>query len=444
VKVKAYQSYQESRVEWFSAVPDHWEVLPCRAIVDERNEKNEGLKSDFYLSLLANIGIIPYEEKGDIGNKKPEDLEKCKLVERGDLVINSMNYGIGSFGLSELSGVCSPVYIVLCPKSEMIEERFALRIFECRDFQTYAQSFGNGILAHRAAINWDILKVLRVPVPPRSEQNLILQYLDQETGKIDALVAEQERLIALLKEKRQAVISQAVTKGLNPNAPMKDSGIEWLGQVPAHWQLGRLKQFGTLQGGTGFPPDLQGLEGEELPFFKVADLGASEDGVKMGSGNHSISRKTADELRAKIIPVGSILYAKIGAALLLNRRRITTVECCVDNNLSAYTPLSDRLRSGWAFYWLSIIDFGKVVNPGAVPSFSEGDQSVLPIVIPPLPEQDRLIDQLSTRTRKLDSLITEATQAITLLRERRAALISAAVTGKIDVRALATSQPEAA
>jgi type I restriction enzyme S subunit len=128
----------------------------------------------------------------------------------------------------------------------VIEERFALRIFECRDFQTYAQSFGNGILAHRAAINWDILKVLRVPVPPRSEQNLILQYLDQETRKIDALVAEQERLIALLKEKRQAVISQAVTKGLNPNAPMKDSGIEWLGQVPAHWTVGPLKLFWSV------------------------------------------------------------------------------------------------------------------------------------------------------------------------------------------------------
>ncbi|MFY8043776.1 MAG: hypothetical protein ACOVOD_12715, partial [Rhodoferax sp.] len=108
--------------------------------------------------MMANVGIIPYEEKGDVGNKKPEDLGKCKLVEKGDLVINSMNYGIGSYGLSSLAGVCSPVYIVLRPRLDRIRDRFAFRVFENRAFQTHAQSFGNGILEHRAAINWDILK----------------------------------------------------------------------------------------------------------------------------------------------------------------------------------------------------------------------------------------------------------------------------------------------
>jgi type I restriction enzyme S subunit len=191
---------------------------------------------------MANIGIILYEEKGDIGNKKPEDLGKCKQVYPGDLVINSMNYGIGSYGLSKHRGVCSPVYIVLTPKLNKVEERYVFRILEIKKFQQYAQSFGNGILEHRASISWDILKNIGLPLPPILEQRKILQFLDGETAKIDLLVAEKEKLIKLLKEKRQAVISNAVTKGLDPNVKMKDSGVEWLGDFPEHWSCSILRR----------------------------------------------------------------------------------------------------------------------------------------------------------------------------------------------------------
>ncbi|MEI6506795.1 MAG: restriction endonuclease subunit S, partial [Planctomycetota bacterium] len=231
-----YPKYKDSGVEWLGEVPEHWETVPCRAIVHEQTAKNDGVACEDYLSVMANVGVIPYAEKGDVGNKKPEDLSKCKLVSKGDFVINSMNYGIGSYGISPYDGVCSPVYIVLTPRLDVVESRFAFRIFENHAFQTYAQSFGNGILAHRCAINWDILKPIGMPVPPILEQRAILAVLDRETTKIDALIAEQQRLIELLQEKRQAVISHAVTKGLNPDAPMKDSGIEWLDLIPAHWQ----------------------------------------------------------------------------------------------------------------------------------------------------------------------------------------------------------------
>jgi type I restriction enzyme, S subunit len=145
-----YECYKDSGEEWLGEVPEHWSVLPCRAFMTEQDTRNIGAVNENYLSLMANVGVIPYEEKGDIGNKKPEDLSKCKLVSKGDLVINSMNYRIGSYGLSELDGICSPVYIVLRPRPEIIERRYSFRVFENRTFQTYAQSFGNGILEHRA------------------------------------------------------------------------------------------------------------------------------------------------------------------------------------------------------------------------------------------------------------------------------------------------------
>jgi type I restriction enzyme S subunit len=184
-----------------------------------------------------------------------------------------MNYGIGSYGVSSYDQVCSPVYIVLITREAVVEPGFAFRIFEDKRFQGLAQSFGKGILAHRCAIGWDILKGIGVAVPPRLEQVQILEFLNRETAKLDALIAEQQRLIELLQEKRQAVISHAVTKGLNPDAPMKDSGVEWLGKVPEHWELLQLKRlsrpgssitYGIVQAG----PDIE----DGIPYIRTSDM----------------------------------------------------------------------------------------------------------------------------------------------------------------------------
>lgn len=268
-----YPAYKDSGCDRLGRMPDHWQVLPCRAFMDERRERNADGSITNYLSLMANVGVVPYEKKGDVGNKKPDDLNKCKRVYVGDLVINSMNYGIGSYGLSPFDGVCSPVYIVLTPRSEQSEPRYALRVFEDRAFQTFAQSFGNGILAHRAAIGWDDLKNIKIALPPVSEQKQLAAFLDHETAKIDALIAEQQRLIELLKEKRQAVISHAVTKGLNPDVPMKDSGVEWLGEVPAHWEVKPLRYLGECQNGINIAGDAFGAG---FPFVGYGDVYKNE------------------------------------------------------------------------------------------------------------------------------------------------------------------------
>jgi type I restriction enzyme S subunit len=202
---------KDSGVEWLGEVPEHWEVLPCRAILNERDERNNNYRSDYYLSLVAGRGVIPYDEKGDIGNKKPEDLGKCKHVREGDFVINSMNYGIGSYGVSRYDGVCSPVYIVVTPIETRTRPGFAFRVLENKWFQQYAQSFGNGILAHRCAIGWDVLKNIKAGLPPENEQLYILRYLDEQTSRFEDLIAEAEKQVNLLKERRSALISAAVT-----------------------------------------------------------------------------------------------------------------------------------------------------------------------------------------------------------------------------------------
>lgn len=208
----------------------------------------------------------------------------------------------------------------------------------------------------------------------------------------------------------------------------KFSGTDWIGEIPSNWECRRLKDCGALLAGAGFPHEYQGLEDEELPFYKVGDLSQSLDGRHMASGEHTISRKTAYTLRAKVIPPSAIVYAKIGAALLLNRRRITVKDCCIDNNMTAFIPNQRRLSTAWAHYWLSTLDFGEFTNPGAVPSLSEGYQATLPIVLPPLEEQQTIARFLDAKTAQIDALVAQKRQLIDKLKEKRQALIARTVT----------------
>jgi len=437
-----YPAYKPSGVEWLGEVPEHWDVLPCRGIVDERNEKNEGAACQDYLSLMANAGIIPYEEKGDVGNKKPEDLGKCKLVRKGDFVINSMNYGIGSYGVSGYDGVCSPVYIVLIPKEEEVKPGFAFRIFEDKTFQSHAQSFGNGILAHRCAIGWDILKGIGVPVPSSHEQERILQFLDHETAKIDALIAEQQRLIELLQEKRQAVISHAVTKGLNPDAPMKDSGVEWLGEVPEHWEVCSIRRV-LLNIEQGWSPECLASPAEE------GEWGVVKAGCVNGGAFNQLDNKTLPHhLEPPVeyeIQAGDLLMSRasgspdlIGSAafidhvrprLLLSDKtfRLRTAQRVDPRYLSdvlGSTPLRQQIRRSIS---------GAVGLANNLPQ-SEIKDFIVPL--PPVKEQQEIHKLLVKEKEDLNTLLDESESLINLLQERRSALISASVTGHNEVRGL--------
>lgn len=282
------------------------------------------------------------------------------------------------------------------------------------------------------AINAIDLANVPVYIHPLPRQRAIADYLDRETERLDTLVAAKERLLVLLAEKRQALIDHAVLRGIEDNVASCDLGSPWLDEIPVHWRVGRIKDFGSLLGGVGFPHKFQGVEGEILPFYKVGDLASSIDDRYMVSSPNTISSETASTLRAHVIPEESIVYAKIGAALLLNKRRITTAPCVIDNNMTAYIPKLDDLTSGWAFYWMNVLDFGMFANPGAVPSFSEGAQGQLPIAIPPVSEQRAITDYLDRETARIDELAAKMRDTIALLKERRAALVAAAVTGQID------------
>jgi type I restriction enzyme S subunit len=390
---------------------------------------------------MANIGIILYEEKGDVGNKKPEDLGKCKQVYPGDLVINSMNYGIGSYGLSKHRGVCSPVYIVLTPKLNKVEERYAFRILEIKKFQQYAQSFGNGILEHRASISWDILKNIGLPLPSIDEQRNILQFLDIETAKIDTLIAEQEKLIELLKEKRQAVISQAVTKGLKTNVKMKDSGVAWLGEIPEHWVVRAIKHIVSTPVTDG-PHETPEFIDEGVPFVSAEAVSSGE--VDFTKIRGYISEECHKRYSSKYLPKkGDIFMVKSGATTGIT----AIVE--TDQEFNIWSPLAVIRcnRESNPYYVLNFmrsLNFQEAValnwNFGTQQNIGMGVIENLLCPVPSLDEQKAIADYLTSFTKQFNTLIAEANSAIELFKERRSALISAAVTGQIDVRNYQTKE----
>lgn len=284
------------------------------------------------------------------------------------------------------------------------------------------------------------------PFPPAIEQSAIASFLDRETGKIDALVAEQERLIALLKEKRQAVISQAVTKGLDPNVPMKASGVEWLGEVPAHWEVKRLRFLAQVQTGIAKGKDVQGIETVRVPYLRVANV---QDGFIDTDDVSEIEIAVTDLSRYLLRP-GDVLMNEGGDFDKLGRGQVWdgAIEPCIhQNHVFAVRPHGIEPK------WLALVtgaDCGRFFfmtrakQSTNLASISSTNLLELPVPCALPAERLTIIRYVQEAAAELDTLTTEAHRAIALLRERRAVLISAAVTGKIDVRDLAPLSKAAA
>ena len=454
MKLAPYPKYKPSGVEWLGDVPAHWEVKRIKSIATYRvsNVDKVAVDDEVQIRLVNYTDVYHHDYIGpDMGLMETtatlEEVGRFSL-RPGDVVITKDSEDWRDIAVPALvveSGpdlVCGYHLGILRPKKPNLLGSFLFRALQTSTVNQQFRVAATGVT--RYGLPKSETEVAWLPLPSPQEQRLIADFLDREAAKIDTLIDKKQTLIERLKEKRAALITRTVTRGLPPDAAraaglepepkMRASGVEWLGDVPAHWEVKRLKDYGTLFSGTGFPDQYQGVSGEALPFYKVSDLIRSSDNRYMGLSRHTVSLETAGQLRARVIPTGAIIYAKIGAALYLNRRRISTTECCIDNNMTAYVPTPGYLLPEWAFYWTSIIDFGEFANPGAIPSLGEKYQATLLLVLPTLREQKIITNFLNCETAKIDGLIAKVETAIARLREYRAALITAAVTGQVDVR----------
>lgn len=270
---------KDSGVAWINTIPKKWKLKKIKYALKNRNENNNPIRSKNILSLTAKQGVIPLEEKEGGGNKPKEDYSAYKLAYPNDIVMNSMNVLSGSVGLSKYFGCVSPVYYMLRPIDEKDDVRYYNYIFQTTVFQRSLLGLGNGILMKesdngklntiRMRIPLDKLGNLLIPVPDSSIQRKIADYLDSIIPNIDMLLADIEKQIETLEEYKKSIITEAVTKGLDPDVEMKDSGISYIGNIPKHWKVTNLKYLGKCQNGIS-----KGGEyfGNGFPFVSYGDV----------------------------------------------------------------------------------------------------------------------------------------------------------------------------
>ena len=435
MKLKPYPKYRDSGILWIGEIPEGWGVRKINYIFINRKEKNKMLKINNILSVLKDIGVIRYEDKGNIGNKSSDNPANYKIVYPNDIVLNSMNFYIGSVGISKELGVTSSVYIILVlnPLYENLAQYFYF-VFKNNLFQKYAGRLGKGIMEIREAIKYEDLKDEILPVPSLLTQTIIANFLDKRTVKINALIEKDKKLIMLLKEKRTALINHAVTKGLNPNAKFKDSGIPWIDKIPEGWEVKRLK-FNALVNSSGKkvlsdPKLLVNF----LPMEKVSKNG--EYDTKSKTEYREVSSgytyfENSDVLVAKITPC----FENGKGALVNNLEQGFGFGTTEFHVIRSY----DQLNSKYLFY-LTKTHLFRVMGE----AFMEGTagQKRVPadfvknfiMVSPPKLEQQKIVYYLDQATSKIDKTIEKIEKKIVLLEEYKKSLINNAVTGKIDVR----------
>ncbi|MBP2150107.1 restriction endonuclease subunit S [Xanthobacter flavus] len=437
---KAYPSNKDSGIEWLGCVPDHWWVYRLKRLATLVTEKAEAQTAPV---ALENI-------EGWTGRFRPSETQyegDGIAFKAGDILFGKLRPYLAKVFLCQLSGEAVGDFHVLRPASDMAG-RFLQYLMLTREFIVIVDGSTYGAKMPRAS--WDFMGQMELPKPPLPEQRAIAAFLDRETAKIDALVAEQERLIALLAEKRRAVISHAVTKGLDPNAPMKDSGIAWLGEIPAHWEVKQLRRIvAAIE--QGWSPECLSRPAEDLEWG-VLKAGCTNGGLFSEQENKALPPELAPVIAYEVRPgdilmsrangspkfVGSTAYVSAVRARLLLSDKIYRV----------------RLAPDEAPEWFVALMGATIMRDQIVQAISgaEGLANNLPqsslkeflVPVPPRDEQFAISKHIAIQTAKLDTLTSEAERAIALLKERRAALISAAVTGKIDVRDAVAAEEVAA
>ncbi len=427
--------FKDSGIEWIGQVPDTWNIKRLKAVLCERNKSNNPIKTDYILSLTNDRGVIPYEEKGDVGNKSKEDVSGYKLAYPNDIVLNSMNVIIGSVALSKYYGCVSPVYYMLYPRNDNDDIRYYNYIFQTKEFQSKLKGYGNGIMEIRMRIQMSKLNTVELPVPDSDTQIRIADFLDQKCGEIDRYIEKQQQVIEKLKAYKQAVITETVTKGLNPDAPMKDSGVEWIGEIPGHWDIRRLRYLGTCVNGISKSGE---FFGSGFPFVSYGDVYKNMELPHTVSG---LVETTDDERELYSVKEGDVFFTRTSETIeevALTSTCMKTIEnATFAGFLIRFRPNTQLLTKEFSkFYFRSSkhrLFFVKEMNLVTRASLSQELLKRLPVLLPPHDEQLKIASFLDEKCKKIDTAIIKKQQVIDKLIEHKKSLIYEAVTGKIEV-----------
>lgn len=423
MKYPAYAECKDSGIDWLGEVPEHWEVKRFKFPVRLINEKVDSIPMDVPYVGLENI----QSWTGKLVETNGEDEKRAEgagnLFADGDVLFGKLRPYLAKALLAQFSGACSPELLVF--RGEDVESNYLVYYVLSEHFVKIIDSSTYGVKMPRAS--WDFIGNMPIAIPSIVEQQSIANFLDTKTSLIDDLIAKKEKQIELLKEKRTAIINRAVTKGLDPDVPMKDSGIDWLGEVPDHWEVLKGAFIGTLFGSEQVS-EAQVTDEGSLPFIKVASL--SLEGFEIESWTWYVDDSVVNNYKPR---TGFITFPKRGAAIFTNKVNIVDRPALIDPNLMGW-QIGSRTHTKFIAYLLKCRRISDLADISSVPQINNKHIAPEHFPVPPLEEQSEIVTFLDGETAKIDEMISLVNRQIEKLREYRQALISAAVTGKIDVR----------
>ena len=427
--MRRYESYKDSGVEWLGEVPSHWEISSLGKILLSVSEKN---RPDLpLLSITRELGVIERDTEDQDSNHNfiPDDLSNYKILKKGQFGMNKMKAWQGSYGVSDFTGIVSPAYYIF-DFIKSINPQFFHWAIRSKIYVSFFGSASDGVRIGQWDLSKSRMKSIPFIIPSNDEQQKIAQFLDDKTVKIDQAVDLAEKQIALLKEHKQILIQNAVTRGLNPDVPLKDSGVEWIGQVPEHWEVKKLKFVSKINQHT-LPENTNGSLS-----IKYVDIGS----VSFENGIEKVENflfKNAPSRARRLANRGDIVVSTVRTylkAITMVKEEhqdcifstgfavITSNECLEDNFFELYAK-SDAFTE-------QVSVFSKGMS---YPAINSTDLSNLWITVPPISEQQKIADYLETQVSKINQAIALKTAHIEKLKEYKSVLINDVVTSKVQV-----------
>lgn len=431
--LKPYPEYKESGLAWLGMAPKHWATRRMKVLFRERVEK--GHPKEPLLAATQTKGVVRKEDYGERTVTAQKDFHLLKLVEPDDFVISLRSFQ-GGIEYARCRGIISPAYTILAPNVGTSRGYFSY-FLKSRFFVDSLKLFVTGI---RDGQNIDYPRLSRsyMPFPPPDEQSAIVRFLDHANGKIERAIRAKRKLISLLNEQKQAIIHRAVTRGLDPDVKLKPSGIPWLGDVPEHWEVRRVKQIAKILRGkfTHRPRNDPSLYGGRYPFIQTGDVTKAS----MYITSHRQSLNETGFAVSKLFPKGTLVMtiaANIGDVAILG------FDACFPDSLVGFVPCPKASRE----YLYRIFQCMKPELLREAPVNTQGNLNVerigaMTLPLPPLDEQEKIATVIEIDTQTLNTTAKQTEREITLLREYRTTLTADVVTGKLDVREAAKHLPD--
>lgn len=429
-----YSAYKDSGQQWLGMVPSHWKIVKVRGVLDENSQQNFAHKISNQLQFKFGT-IIPKTLNYDSDEADWSIIEKYIVVKPNDIVINglNLNYDLLSLrvGLVKEEGIITSAYIVIRPK-DGYNPAYLNYAFKGWDSRKLFHGMGTGV---RITLSWKELKNYSIPIPPIEEQEAIVAYLDKVTADIDKAIAAKERIISALEERRKIIITHAVTHGINPDAPMKDSGIDWLGEIPAHWEVIKLGALGSTINGVS---NDSSYFGTGSPFVSYSDVYKN---YSLPSSVSGLANSTPQEQKIYSVQSGDVFFTRTSETA----EEIGFSSVCIDTIPNAvfagflirFRPQRNVLFPQYSkYYFRASVHrsyFVKEMNLVIRASLNQKLLRGLPVLLPPKEEQIIIAEHLDIEVGNINRLIKIAERQIELLRERKNIIINETVTGKVKV-----------